>query len=120
MSVAVKMPLIEIAIRGSGSKKKLFLVSEEKAHAIETLLSDADEYVDATDVFPELKDPQKRIGITFRSIRSKTGLTQKQVAEKLGLDQADVSKIEKGIRPIGKALAKKIEKAFKIDYRRFL
>ena len=120
MSVAVKMPLIEIAIGSQGTKKKLFLVSEDKANAIETLLSDTEEYVDALDVFPDLKDPQKRIGITFRSIRTKTGLTQKQLATKLGLDQADVSKIEKGIRPIGKALAKKIEKLFKIDYRRFL
>ena len=119
MSVAVKMPLIEIAIQ-HGAKKKLFLVSEEKANAIETLLNDSDEYVDALDVFPALQDQQKRIGITFRSIRSKTGLTQKQIAVKLGLDQADVSKIEKGVRPIGKALAKKIEKIFKIDYRRFL
>ena len=119
MSVAVKMPLIEITVQ-HGAKKKMFLVSEQKANAIEILLEDADDYVDAMDVFPDLKDPQKRIGISFRSIRTKTGLTQKQVAEKLGLDQADVSKIEKGTRSIGKALAKKIEKVFKIDYRRFL
>lgn len=76
--------------------------------------------VPASDVFPDLKDPQKRIGIVFRGIRYKNDLTQAEVAKRLGIDQSDVSKIEKGKRPVGKALAKKIEKEFGIDYRRFL
>ncbi len=65
-------------------------------------------------------DPVKRIGIIFRGIRFKNDLTQAEVAKRLGIDQSDVSKIEKGKRFIGKALAKKIEKEFGIDYRRFL
>jgi DNA-binding XRE family transcriptional regulator len=124
MSEAVKMRRIEIAIR-SGTKRKLFLVSEEKAHAIETLLKDAspsddDELVDIGSVFPHLSDSTQLPAITFRGIRAKTGLTQKEVAERLDITQAEVSKIEGGKRAIGKALAKRIEKAFKIDYRRFL
>lgn len=123
MSEAVKMRRIEIAIR-SGAKKKLFLVTQEKADAIETLLRETpnedDELVDMTDVFPDLKDPEKLPAITFRGIRAKTGLTQAEVAERLSITQAEVSKIEGGKRAIGKALAKKIEKEFKIDYRRFL
>ncbi|MBY0384574.1 helix-turn-helix domain-containing protein [bacterium] len=74
----------------------------------------------ASDFFPDLKDPAKRIGIIFRGIRSKNNLTQAEVAERLNIDQSDVSKIEKGKRAIGKSLAKKIEKEFGIDYRRFL
>jgi len=58
--------------------------------------------------------------ITFRGIRSKNRITQEQLAQKLGITQAEVSKIESGKRPIGKKLAKKIEKIFKMDYRRFL
>ncbi|MCM0607017.1 MAG: helix-turn-helix domain-containing protein [Xanthomonadaceae bacterium] len=121
MSVAVKTRLIEVAIK-SGTKRKLFLVTQEKADAIETLLQSVpdDELVDMTDVFPDLKDPEKLPSITFRGIRAKTGLTQAEVAERLGITQAEVSKIEGGKRSIGKALAKKIEKEFKIDYRRFL
>lgn len=123
MSVAAKTRHIEIAIR-NGAKRKLFLVTEEKANAIETLLregpSEDDELIDASDVFPDLKDPKKLPSITFRGIRAKTGLTQAEVAKRLGITQADVSKIESGKRPIGKALAKRIEKEFKIDYRRFL
>ena len=119
MSVAEKMHLTEIAIQGKNGKR-LFLVSEEKARAVETLLSGGEEYVDALEVFSELKDPNKRIRITFRAIRTKNRLTQIQLAQKLGIDQSDVSKIENGKRAIGKALAMKIEKIFGIEYRRFL
>jgi DNA-binding transcriptional regulator YiaG len=123
MSVAAKTRHIEIAIR-NGTKRKLFLVSEEKANAIETLLRDGssgdDDLVDAGELFPDLNDPKKLPSIVFRGIRVKTGLTQSEVAKRLNITQADVSKIESGRRPIGKALAKRIEKAFKIDYRRFL
>ncbi|HWU44546.1 MAG TPA: helix-turn-helix transcriptional regulator, partial [Bdellovibrio sp.] len=63
---------------------------------------------------------EKRVGIIFRGIRFKHDLTQAEVAKKLGLDQSDISKIENGRRSIGKALAKKIEKEFGIDYRRLL
>ncbi|PWU17109.1 MAG: XRE family transcriptional regulator [Bdellovibrio sp.] len=123
MPAAAKMRHIEISIR-SGAKRKIFLVSEEKAHAIETLLQndpdDTNDLVDVGEIFPKLNDPSKLPAITFRGIRAKTGLTQKGVAERLGITQAEVSKIESGKRSIGKALAKKIEKEFKIDYRRFL
>ena len=74
----------------------------------------------AEEIFPDLKDPEKRVGVIFRGIRFKNNLTQDEVAKRLGIDQSDVSKIESGKRPIGKALAKKIEEEFAIDYRRFL
>ena len=125
MSVAVKTRLIEISIR-DGARKKLFLVPLEKASAIETLIKEVprnhagDALMDISDAFPQLRDPEKRPFIVFRSIRTKTGLTQEQLAERLGISQADVSKIERGKRNIGKTLAKKIEMEFDIDYRRFL
>lgn len=123
MSGAAKMHLIEITIR-DGTKRKLFLVPSEKANAIETLIKEApgseNDLIDAGEVFPDLRDPEKRPFIVFRGIRAKTGLTQEEVAERLGITQAEVSKIECGKRPIGKALAKKIEQEFKIDYRRLL
>ena len=123
MSGVAKMRLIEITIR-DGAKRKLFLVPSEKANAIETLIkeepSSDNELIDAGEVFPDLRDPKKRPFVVFRGIRAKTGLTQEEVAERLGITQAEVSKIESGKRPIGKALAKKIEQAFKIDYRRLL
>lgn len=124
MSGVVKMRRIEVAIR-NGTKRKLFIVSEEKARAVEVLLreplvSGGDELIDIGKVFPDLDDPKKLPAITFRGIRAKTGLTQQEVADKLGITQAEISKIESGKRAIGKQLAKRIEKAFAIDYRRFL
>lgn len=89
--------------------------------AVHTQTTDlSEESIPVSNIFPELKDPQKRIGIIFRGIRSKNNLTQAEVAKRLGVDQSDVSKIERGKRSIGKALAKKIEKQFGIDYRRLL
>jgi DNA-binding XRE family transcriptional regulator len=123
MSVAAKKPLIKIEI-SEGKKTKLYLVPKGTAHAVATLLDKIGEQdtdsIPAEAVFPNLNDPFKHPMITFRGIRSKTGLTQKEVAERLGIAQADVSNIERGKRGIGKMLAKRIEKEFKIDYRRFL
>jgi DNA-binding XRE family transcriptional regulator len=122
MSVAAKMPLIKVEI-SEGKKTKLYLIPKSAANAVATLLDGFDESeasVPAEDIFPDLKDPSKHPMITFRGIRAKTGITQKELAERLGLAQADVSNIERGKRGIGKTLAKRIEKEFGIDYRRFL
>ncbi len=125
MSVAVKMHRTEIIIK-EGSMTTKFQLSSEIAGGILTLLkglankNNYNEVIPAEEVFPDIEDPNKRIGIIFRGIRYKNNLTQAEVAKKLNLDQSDVSKIEKGKRPIGKALAKKIEQEFGINYRRFL
>ena len=124
MSGVVKMHRIEVS-KSDGSSKTLYLVPEEKALAIQALLqdnsaNDDEEMIDAMDDIPELRDPKQRIIISFRGIRTKNQITQEQLADKLGITQAEVSKIETGKRAIGKKLAKKIEKIFKMDYRRFL
>jgi DNA-binding XRE family transcriptional regulator len=125
MSVAAKMRLIKIEIT-EGKKQKLYLVSKAQAHAVETILKSLDErgndndFVAAEDLFPEINDPVKGPALSFHGIRLRHGLTQKQMAEKIGVSQSDVSKIEKGERPIGKKLAMRIGKALGIDYRRFL
>lgn len=125
MSETAKVRRTEITIT-EGKKTTKFQLSAEAGRGLLTLLkglendtSDNDS-VPAEEIFPDLKDPAKRIGIIFRGIRFKNNLTQIELAKILGLDQSDVSKIEKGKRPIGKALAKKIEQEFGIDYRRFL
>ena len=59
MSAVVKMPLIKIEV-SEGKKRKLYLVSEENAHAVETLLGQLDESdegsVAAVELFPDLGD----------------------------------------------------------------
>jgi DNA-binding XRE family transcriptional regulator len=124
MSGAVKMRHTEITIKQGNETTKFKFPLEAGRGLLNFLLSlqtnSNTESLPAEDVFPNIKDPAKRIGIIFRGIRFKHNLTQAEVAKKLGLDQSDVSKIEKGKRPVGKALAKKIEKEFGIDYHRFL
>ena len=124
MSEAVKMPLIKIQIN-EGKKRKLYLVGKEAAHAVETILDQLNESGDsgsisALELFPDLKDPMKTAGIALRGVRLRLELNQKQMAEKIGIAQGDVSKIEKGERPVGKKLAMRIGKALGVDYKRFL
>ena len=126
MSEVVKMRRTEVTIK-EGNKTSKFKLTLEAGRGLLNFLrgmqdkfADGEASVPAEEVFPNLKDPQKRIGIVFRGIRIKNNLTQAEVAKRLGLDQSDVSKIEKGKRPVGKALAKKIEQEFGVDYHRFL
>ncbi len=123
MSVVVKTPLIKIEVN-EGKKRKLYLVPKETAIAVEMLLNQLDESpegsVPATELFPDLGDPAKTPGIALRGVRLRHELTQKEMAQKIGVSQGDLSKMEKGERPIGKKLAMRIGKALGIDYRRFL
>ena len=126
MSVAAKMRLTKIEI-SEGKKRQLYLVPKEAAQAVATLLDNytenlegEDGSIDAFNLYPHLKDPVKRAATVFQGIRLRHGLTQKEMGDKIGLNQTDVSKIEKGERPIGKKLAMRIGKALGIDYKRFL
>lgn len=55
-----------------------------------------------------------------RAARTKMGLTQVQLAKRLHMPQANLSQIETGSRKLGKNLAKRLSKIFKLDYRVFL
>ena len=46
--------------------------------------------------------------------------TQKRLAKATGISQADISKMVNGKRVIGPATARKLAKAFGVDYRKFL
>ncbi|MBI2346174.1 MAG: helix-turn-helix transcriptional regulator [Deltaproteobacteria bacterium] len=46
--------------------------------------------------------------------------TQKNLAKTTGIPQGNISQIVSGKRPIGPATAKKLAKAFGVDYRKFL
>lgn len=123
MSVAAKTPLIKIEVI-EGRKRKLYLVSVESARAVEALLAQLEAreegFIPATELFPDLGDPTKTPGIALRGVRRRLALTQVEMAEKIGVSQGDLSKMEKGLRPIGKKLALRIGKALGVDYRRFL
>lgn len=56
----------------------------------------------------------------LRGIRYREDLTQKEMAARLGVTPANLSAMERGKRPIGKALAKKIAGIFGGSYKSFL
>src|SRR4051812_10140999 len=117
MSGATKVRLIKIEVT-EGKKSKLYLVPRDTANAVETLLHQFDQgdegSISATELFPDLADPKKTPGIALRGVRLRLDLTQKEMSEKIGVTQGDLSKMEKGERPIGKKLAMRIGKALKI------
>lgn len=123
MSEAVKKlhtSSVEIII---GRRPLLFLVPREKAKSVAELLSDykkEDEKIDATEVFPVLKDEKQRPGAMLHGARLKENMTQEQLAKKLGITQANLSKMENGTRAIGKKMALRFSKVLNVDYRLFL
>lgn len=79
-----------------------------------------DELVDWKTAFSDLIDKFTEVGIVLKGLRLREGWTQAEVAEKIGISQANLSKMERGKRTIGKAMAKKFAAIFGTDYRVFL
>lgn len=56
----------------------------------------------------------------IKAYRSREELTQKELALKAGIMQQHLSEIERGVRPIGVAMAKKLSKALNCNYKSLL
>ena len=61
-----------------------------------------------------------RAGACLQGSRVKEGLSQVAPATKLWISQANLSKMDVGKRPIGKAMAKRIAAILNVDCRIFL
>ena len=71
-------------------------------------------------VFADIESRFTKAGVLLKGLRGREGLTQVQFARKIHVTQANLSNMENGRRPIGKQIAKRIEKIFKVNYRYFL
>lgn len=60
------------------------------------------------------------VGLALRGARYKSNMTQKELAEKLGIYPHHISEMEHGKRPIGKAMAHKLAKILRLNYKVFL
>jgi DNA-binding XRE family transcriptional regulator len=60
------------------------------------------------------------VAAMVRAYRDAKGITQQQLADVVGLRKSNISEIERGKRPIGKGLARKLGLALDADYRMFL
>ena len=122
MPAVVKKPLIKVEVT-EGKSRRLYVVTKDTARVVSNYLesvSGSEDNVRADELFPNLADPLKTPGIALRGIRLRLGLTQKEMADKIGVTQGDLSKMEKGLRSIGRKLAVRIGKKLGTDYHRFL
>lgn len=71
-------------------------------------------------VFADLEKQLTKAGALLKGLRTREGLSQVNFAKKINVTQANLSNMENGRRPIGKIIAKRIEKIFKVDYRYFI
>ena len=80
---------------------------------------DTTELVDWRECFPEISDAQMP-GVVLRGLRHREELTQAELAGIIGISQRHISEMEKGKRPIGKEMAKRLAKALNTQYKVFL
>jgi DNA-binding XRE family transcriptional regulator len=83
-------------------------------------IEDDDIPMSADEAIKKICGDRPEWAVALRGLRYREGLTQKALGEMLGIEQTNISKIEQGKRPIGKTVAKRIAKIFKLDYRIFL
>jgi DNA-binding XRE family transcriptional regulator len=104
---------------------RLFVVPKDKAQGVVQLLKEyevrsEDEKIPSDFVFKELYEKYGKGGVVLQGLRESAGLTQAELAEKIGIRQTDVSQMEHEKRTIGKAMAIRLAKVLKTDYRVFL
>lgn len=71
-------------------------------------------------IFDKLDKKYTKAGALLKGLRLREGLSQVVFAKKINVTQANLSHMENGRRPIGKIIAKRIEKVFGVNYRYFL
>lgn len=71
-------------------------------------------------MFKKLEKQYTKAGVLLRGLRARENLSQIEFAKKIKVTQSNLSYMENGKRPIGKIIAKRIEKVFGTNYRYFL
>ncbi len=94
-----------------------YLVEEKKIKKSKT----AERKVEnVTSLFANLEKQYTKAGVLLKGLRIRENLSQVEFAKKIKITQANLSNMENGKRPIGKIIAKRIEKVFGTNYRYFL
>lgn len=127
MRAHAKAHLTEVKVIIGKEKPRIFLVPNENVREMDARVrevmdsaQDGSDFTPAENIFPSIADPEKRPGIALRAARLRAALTQAELANKIECEQGDISKMESGRIPIGKARAKKLGAVLKINYRVFL
>jgi len=113
-----------IEIRIGAKDPKLFLVPKQKVKGIESLLAEYEirgkKMIPADEVFADLDKKYSKAGNVLAGFRLRDSLTQAELARKAGTSQPVIAAIETGSRKVGKSLAFKLAKVFKVDFRIFV
>jgi len=114
----VELTFLVPADKAAAAKKAMsrFLPQEGKREQVEDKESDS---IPWRECFPEY-GPEDYPAVAIRGLRYRDGLTQRDLAERIGVPQRHISEMENRKRPIGKAMAKRLAKAFNVGYRIFL
>ncbi len=128
MSEHTKKHLINAHSHGSA----LYITHQRITYAIPKNI--ADKYVIEDQIPNKIRRNQKTIarmldkldekytkaGALLKGLRLRENSSQMAFAKKIKVTQANLSSMENGHRPIGKIIAKRIEKIFGANYRYFL
>jgi DNA-binding XRE family transcriptional regulator len=91
-------------------------VPAERADAVaRAIMEAADDNVPADEVFPDSTP-----GKVLAGARGLRGMTQAALAAAIGVHKSHISGMERDVRPIGKAMAKKLGHALEMNWRVFL
>ena len=102
--------------RTDGTVMVSIVVEEAKLARVETALAEALEPTfTIEEVFPDL-GPESAL----RGARGLREMTQAQLASAIGVHKSHISEMERGKRPIGKEIAKRLGKALNMNWRIFL
>ena len=85
------------------------------SHIIDSNNDHMADFVTFEELFPEFN-----AGNGLRGARNREGLTQVQLAAMIRVKPTHISAMERGKRPIGKEMAKRLGKALRIGYKVFL
>lgn len=101
-----------------------FPISVAKCYRIGSVLDllseDDDRAVLADDLLCHVDEKYGKPGALLKGLRHREGLTHVDFAKKVKITQSDLSKMERGQRPVGKILAERIGKKFKISPKIFM
>jgi len=122
MQAVVKTPHIDITIRGNIPEKLLSVLKKEYGRKVRIVDDSENTMLRAidTDWYKKTK-ASIRPGENMKLYRELHKMTQAQLGEKLGgLPRQHISNMERGMRAISLATAKKLSAFFKVSVERFV
>ncbi len=102
--------------RTDGMVEIMAVVPQERGDAVARAIAEAAEpNIPADSVFPHSTP-----GTVLRGARGLRGMTQAVLAVAIGVHVSNISEMERGLRPIGKEMAKRLGKALDMPWKAFL